>query len=136
MEKPLKNVRHERFAQGLAVGMTQADAYSAAGYKDKNPKSGASILINTNANVRARKEYLVRESVKAMIAAARGAVIKREELISNLYLIRAQAIQRDALDTARLCNNDLARLGGLYKDVEGHAGPITYQPDLGEHEDE
>jgi hypothetical protein len=33
MPGPLKNARHERFAQELAKGASQAEAYARAGYK-------------------------------------------------------------------------------------------------------
>lgn len=47
----LTNVRHERFAQELARGASQTDAYTTAGYK--GDKTAASRLA-TKVNVRAR----------------------------------------------------------------------------------
>jgi phage terminase small subunit len=53
---PLKNARHEAFAQGLAKGLSASEAYVAAGYKDS--RSSASRL-STNANIEARVAELV-----------------------------------------------------------------------------
>lgn len=55
----LKDPKHEAFAQALAKGKNQSDAYAAAGYKAK----GASIKVNasrllTNANIEARVREL------------------------------------------------------------------------------
>jgi phage terminase small subunit len=47
----LKNARHELFCQNLAKGMTQTEAYTAAGYKD-------SPLSRMHANRLATKEYI------------------------------------------------------------------------------
>lgn len=51
----LKNARHERFAQGLAKGLSTSEAYVAAGYKEN--RSCASRLA-TNANIQRRVEEL------------------------------------------------------------------------------
>lgn len=55
----LSDPKHEAFAQALAKGKNQSDAYVAAGYKAK----GASIKVNasrllTNANIEARVREL------------------------------------------------------------------------------
>ncbi len=55
MPGPLKNTRHERFAQELAKGSTIIGAYEAAGYK---PDPGAASRLSRNANVQARCEEL------------------------------------------------------------------------------
>ena len=41
----LSNSRHEIFAQGLAIGKTQKQAYIDAGYKPKGARQNASRLI-------------------------------------------------------------------------------------------
>ena len=48
----LKNPRHERFAQRLAEGMTQVEAYTGAGYRGR-PESHAARLAG-RADVQAR----------------------------------------------------------------------------------
>lgn len=52
----LKNAKHEKFAQGLAKGLTASEAYVAAGYKES--RSAASRL-STNVNIEARVAELV-----------------------------------------------------------------------------
>lgn len=44
----LKNARHEKFAQELAKGKSQLDAYEAAGYK---PDRGAATRLSANVSV-------------------------------------------------------------------------------------
>ena len=65
---PLSNARHERFAQELARGKTQEQAYIDAGGKPDNARSQASRLMSTNANISAR------------VAEIHGKVAKRVEL--------------------------------------------------------
>lgn len=51
MTGPLKNPRHERFAQELARGKSQTDAYAVAGYK---PNAGAACRLAENVKIVAR----------------------------------------------------------------------------------
>lgn len=68
MSGPLKNARHERFAQELAKGKSQVDAYATAGYKPN--ESHASRLV-TNGKVAERVEELKgRAAEKAVVTAA------------------------------------------------------------------
>lgn len=55
----LANQRHEAFAQGLAKGIHQLDAYEAAGYP-RNPSSCSQM--KNNPSVRARVDELVAEN--------------------------------------------------------------------------
>jgi phage terminase small subunit len=52
----LPNARHERFAQGVAMGQPAAEAYEAAGYRSKRHAAAANAwrLLTTNAAVRER----------------------------------------------------------------------------------
>jgi phage terminase small subunit len=51
----LKNDRHERFAQGLAKGLSADEAYREAGYK---PNRGNATRLKANENVAARIEEI------------------------------------------------------------------------------
>lgn len=67
----LRNIRHERFAQGIAKGLPAADAYTQAGYK----ATGASARVNasrllTNPNVASRLAELAAKLAKPAIADA------------------------------------------------------------------
>jgi phage terminase small subunit len=72
MPGPLKNSRHEKFAQELAKGRAQHDAFMASGFKAK----GAAARVNasrllTDANVAARVgELKDRAAEKAVVTAA------------------------------------------------------------------
>lgn len=61
---PLKNSRHEIFAQALADGLTESDAYKKAyNAKPSVARANASRLI-ANASVRARVDWLKRQNAK------------------------------------------------------------------------
>lgn len=64
----LPDPQHEAFAQNLAKGMAQYDAYMAAGYKAKGnaAKVNASRLL-TNANVRARVTELTEKAAEKVV---------------------------------------------------------------------
>jgi hypothetical protein len=55
----LKNARHERFAQGLADGKGQAEAYAAAGYKSKNPRADATKLTQRLPSIFQRRDEIL-----------------------------------------------------------------------------
>jgi phage terminase small subunit len=55
MPGPLKNARHERFAQELAKGASQAEAYARAGYK---PSEQHASRLARNGKVRERLAQL------------------------------------------------------------------------------
>ncbi len=77
----LDNARHERFAQELAKGASQAEAYLAAGYK--GDKTAASRL-STNVNVQGR------------VAELKSAIAERVE-IDQSYVLST------ILDTVERC---------------------------------
>jgi phage terminase small subunit len=66
---PLKNAKHEAFAQALAKGETAEASYALAGYK---PSRSAASRLSTNVNVQARiKEIAERSADLAEIDIAR-----------------------------------------------------------------
>jgi phage terminase small subunit len=54
---PLKNIRHEKFCQGIVRGLSQTKAYTAAGYSKRGAKQSAARLRN-NPDVRSRASEL------------------------------------------------------------------------------
>ncbi len=70
----LTNQRHELFAQALAAGKTQDQAYKDAGYEPDRPHASR---LATNGNVRARVEEL-------QARATEGVVISRQWIIERL----------------------------------------------------
>jgi phage terminase small subunit len=72
MAGPLKNARHERFAQELAKGKSQVDAFTLAGYAAKGAAARAnSSRLLTDANVANRvAELKGRAAERAVTTAA------------------------------------------------------------------
>ena len=57
----LKDARHERFAQGLAKGLTADEAYVSAGYKRNR---GNAVRLKTNESVRKRVAELTQKATE------------------------------------------------------------------------
>jgi hypothetical protein len=62
-ERTLENPKWERFAQELAKGKSQAEAYEAAGYKGDRT---AASRLSTNVNVQARVSELQERGAKSV----------------------------------------------------------------------
>lgn len=105
----LKNARHEKFAQELAKGKSQVDAYAAAGFKPN--RSHAARLV-ANGNISARVEELKEK-------AAEKAVITIESLTDRLLKIAEKGENKEdapMLSVARASLMDAAKLNGLIID--------------------
>lgn len=111
---PLDNPRHERFAQELAKGMPQEEAYRRAGYNDN--KSAASRL-GGDVNVCERvAEIQERGAIRAEISVAK--------LTEDLLRIAATAesmSSESGLQAARASIMDAAKLNGLIIDKSAQA---------------
>jgi len=93
MNTPLKNAKHEHFAQLVSNGETQARAYVLAGYNEKGARQNAARLI-ANDDVRDRidalrrqKESVHAQATKAVIAEAaldKAWVLKRLSRIVDM----------------------------------------------------
>lgn len=93
MNAPLKNAKHEHFAQLVSNGETQARAYVLAGYNEKGARQNAARLI-ANDDVRDRidalrrqKESVHAQATKAVIAEAaldKAWVLKRLSRIVDM----------------------------------------------------
>lgn len=124
----LKNQRHERFAQGIAKGLTAKDAYIQAGYKarDNAAEVNAARLLR-NAQVRARIEQLAVEIKNQAVADAEEiqrffTVVMRGEVTEQLLtrsgdLVTAPANVRDRTKAAEL----LARARGVFSNTDAAA---------------
>lgn len=64
MAGPLKNARHERFAQELAKGKSKYGAYSLAGY---SPDRGAAVRLSANASIANRVAALKAKAAEKVI---------------------------------------------------------------------
>jgi phage terminase small subunit len=109
MPGPLKNARHERFAQELAKGSAADAAYVAAGFK---PNRGNAIRLKANESVAARV-------VELKSRAAEKAVVTVENLTERLLKIAKKgedATDAPLLSVARASLMDAAKLNGLIID--------------------
>jgi hypothetical protein len=79
MIKPLKP-RHERFAQGIAAGMLQIEAYVAAGYARNE---GEASRLRKKPQVAARIAELCASSAQAVVQAIAAPVVEQQELMRD-----------------------------------------------------
>jgi hypothetical protein len=127
MSGPLKNARHERFAQELAKGVAAVTAYEAAGYK---PDRGAASRLSAKINIQARVDELKER-------AARKAEITVADIARQLDEDREFA--KGCGSAAAMVSATLgkAKVLGLIKERHEHGGvnggPIEYR-NLGEEE--
>jgi len=105
----LTNPKHERFAQELAKGKTQAEAYQAAGYAPSEPNASR---LTSNDKVAARvAEIQERAAVRAEISVA--------SITERLLAIAKKGEGKDdapMLSVARASLMDAAKLNGLIVD--------------------
>lgn len=105
----LKNAKHERFAQELAKGRGQAEAYVAAGYAPSEPNASR---LTSNDKVAARvAELLERAAMRTEITVA--------SITDRLLKIAEKAEVKDEasmLQVARASLMDAAKLNGLVVD--------------------
>lgn len=107
--EPLKNVKHEKFAQSLAEGKSQREAYSEAGY---SPHDGNAHRLRNNEQVKARVEALKRAVVQSVIARTSA---------SKEYVLEALV---DTLERCRQAAPVLDRKGDIVM-VETAGGEIV-----------
>lgn len=105
----LGNPKHERFAQELAKGRSQADAYEEAGYR---PSRSAAARLAADVNICARLgEIQGRAAVRTEITVA--------AITDRLLAIALKAEGKDEasmLQVARASLMDAAKLNGLVID--------------------
>ena len=145
----LDNPRHERFAQELADGKSQTDAYVAAGYKES--RSSASALA-TNPNISARVSELLslraQSTAKATERAVQKLTLDKEWVLTRLMENAERALQRQPVlgddgepigeykYEGNVANRALELLGkqlGLFIDRHEHGKPGEFEQ-LGDEE--
>lgn len=90
----LPNPKHERFAQEIASGKTQGEAYEAAGYKAKDHAAEANgNRLLKNAAIEARVQQLLGR-------VAQGLVLTKQWVIERLIENADRAMQAEAVKTA------------------------------------
>lgn len=124
----LENPKHERFAQDIAKGMSQAEAYRNAGYRPNDP---AASRLARNVKVQARVTEIVDRSAirteitlqslmeeaaaiqKAALEAgqhsAAVAALTAKAKLAGLWIDKAENLNRN-VDANRLSDADLAEI--------------------------
>jgi phage terminase small subunit len=106
---PLQNQRHELFAQELAKGATQTDAYITAGYKGDRT---AASRLSTNSNVQARvAELQERSALRTEVTVA-----SITERLLGIATKGESSTEAAMLAVARASLMDAAKLNGLIVD--------------------
>ena len=109
---PLDNQKYEAYSQGLAVGLTQIEAYTKAGFK---PNRANASKIAARPEVKARVASLL-----ARIGTRER--VTREALTEDLVECKRRCIEAKDRANERLCIMDIAKLNGLIvekKQVQG-----------------
>lgn len=100
----LQNPKHERFAQELAKGKSQVEAYAAAGYK---PDDGAASRLSGNVRIAARVQEIAQRGAKR-------AEVTIESLIQEAADIQASAVEAGQHSAAIAALTAKAKLAGLW----------------------
>lgn len=109
----LDNPRHERFAQELAKGKSQGEAYVEAGYK---PDYGAASRLSGNVKVQARvAELLERGAVRAEVTV--------QSILDELEEARQLAKQLGQTAAAVSASMGKAKVRGLIIDKKETGAP-------------
>jgi len=119
----LPNTRHERFAQELAKGKSQTDAYTEAGYIGDVT---AASRLSRNVNVKRRLAELKE-------AAATRTEITVASVTKRLLAIATKAEAKDEatmLQVARASLMDAAKLNGLVIDKAEMAAAVSVMPSV------
>lgn len=115
----LTNPKHELFAQELAKGKTQLEAYTKAGYK---PDDGAAARLSGNVRVKARVlELGERTAAKTVVTAA--AITERLMRLSDQAELLGDAA---GIQASRACAMDAAKLNGLVVDKSTIDGSVAF----------
>lgn len=127
MAGPLKNARHERFAQWRAKGKSVDEAYVKAGFKANR---GNASRLNANEGVRARV-------LELQVRAAEKAIITADDIARQLDQDRQFARKLKQASAAVSATLGKAKVLGLVVDRQEHTGknggPIEYR-DLSDEE--
>lgn len=123
MTGPLKNPKHERFAQELAKGKTQIESYVKAGFK---PNDSAAARLFGNVRIRERVADLQARVAKRTEITVAGITQK----LLNIARKGEALKEAPGLSVARAALMDAAKLNGLaperHEFTGKNGGPIEY----------
>ena len=120
----LDNPKHELFAQGLAVGKSQRQAYLEVGYKDNAGTDSAAAKLYGNIRIKARVQEIQTTAAKAI-------QLTIESLTEGLLRLAAKAEATESVNgynAARAAIMDIAKLNGLIIDKTDNKTKIELPP--------
>jgi phage terminase small subunit len=120
----LKNPRHEYFAQGIAKGLSQTQAYIEAGYNSKTGAEVSASRLIRKANIKARaNELRERGAIRAEITIA--------DLVQELEEARQAAAAAETVQSSGMVSATMGKaklLGLLVDKLSGpDGGPVAIQ---------
>ena len=119
----LSNARHERFAQELAAGKTQSEAYQEAGYAPSEPNASR---LTSNDKVRARVA-----EIQGRAAASVGLTLAYATEHLLRLAVKAEKIGDAAgLQASRASVMDACKLNGLVIDKAELAADLNVRPSV------
>ena len=116
--EPLKNARHERFAQGVASGMSATGAYDEAGYRPDGRNAGK---LTKNDAVSERVEELLEQA--ALLAVDASRITK--DVVLGLLLHEALNAKSDGARVLAIKTLGQTNVVGLFVDEDENARPKT-----------
>jgi hypothetical protein len=120
----LKNIKWERFANAVAGGSTQVEAYKSAEFNSKHVASAASKLANRPEVAARIKELTARIEKRSTKAAVQRTSIAKEVVMRELWenLERGRAVRGGSAVVNRACEL-LGKELGMFQ--EQPAKPLT-----------
>src|SRR5262249_23039638 len=123
----LPNARHERFAQGLAEGKTQAQAYIDAGFSPKNARANASALLQKNPRILERRDQLLRTRAECNFAVVSEIAVEShctlEAHLAKLAQLRDEARAKGDYGSAISAEYKRGQALGFYIERKEHGKP-------------
>jgi phage terminase small subunit len=123
----LPNARHERFAQGLAEGKTQAQAYIDAGFSPKNARANASALLKKNPRILERRDQMLRTREECNFAAVAEIAVEShctlESHLAKLAELRDEAQAKGDYASAISAEYKRGQALGFYIQRKEHGKP-------------
>lgn len=118
---PLKNPRHERFIQEIAKGLSQGEAYKAAGYDAEGHAA------ETAGNRLMKKEEVAARLVELQQSAAAAIEVTVHSLIREADEIQRAAKESNQMAAAVSALTAKAKLAGLWIDRKESGAPGDFE---------
>src|SRR5689334_309000 len=123
----LHNARHERFAQGLAEGKTQTQAYIDAGFSSNNAEANACALLKKNPRILKRRDQMLRTRAECNLAVVSEIAAQEhctlEGHLAKLAQLRDEARAKGDYSAAISAEYKRGQALGFYIELKEHGTP-------------